>query len=1477
MRHLDKGIDGRMAGKVPAFSSLVRRVVLRPLLGVVLGVLLGGAAALSSAGPLPRGEVPGTLKEWLPWALQGQEALLCPPAYNAESDKACVWPSALSLSAEPGGARFRFEVQLFGPQAMVALPGEPGRWPTEVRADGQPLPVAEQDGRPMALLAPGRHVIEGRFDWKELPPDLRLPLGVGSLNLAIGGASVQRMPDAEGRVWLRQAPEAEQSTDAYSVHTTRRIDDGVPLRVSTHIDIAVSGKAREIVLPVALLPGLVPEALESALPARLQEGGALVVQARPGRWTVSLRARLMSPVQALTLPRQATEAEVWSFEARNDVRLVSVEGAPSVDPRQVAMPEDWRSLPAYRLAPGGTLKLVQSRRGNPEPPPDRLTLARELWLDFDGGGYTAHDEIKGTLSRSSRLEMAAPAVLGRASVDGEDQPVTRLKEGGAQGIEVRGGTAQLGADSRIEGGERTLPATGWQVDINQASTRLNLPPGWRLLHAVGVDSAEGAWLSRWTLWDFFFVLLSALAAGKLFGVATGALLGLALVLSWHMPGAPQSLWLALLGLHALGRVLPAGRLLPWVRWSERGAALLIALVLLPYAVDQVRLSIYPSLERPWQTMGDADPARTRAAAAQEAAEQADEVMAEAPAPAPADTGSEYGSVSGMTRKVAQAGTSKPSVPPPVVRREDVDPSARVQTGPGLPRWQWNTHRLVWQGPVQAAQELRLVLLPPVGTVALRLLSLGLMAWALWRIVGRGGLPGAGWPSGLGTGRGAPPVPVTDPKSPTGSAVVSPSVASAAWALVMLAALSSGMVCAPVHAASPAHAKSAAPAPAPAAEAVAEPSTPSSDILDELRQRVTAAPDCMPRCADIARLLVVAQGSRIQLRLDVHALADVAVPLPGQGSNWRPSQITLDGRPATARRDQAGALWVAVPRGVNQIVLEGDAGQAASVDISLPLPVREVRAQTEGWTLSGLDARGQSSGALSLSRAQAASAAPDGGTQRDALPPFVRVQRTVHLGLRWTVETRIERLAPSLAPVRVRVRLAPGESVNDEAVQVQDGVAMVLLGAGESAGFSSTLAVGPRITLDSTREPHQIEVWTLDASTQWHTRLSGIAPVVHQAAGRWMPTWQPWPGEQVVIDVNRPAGVSGQTFTVDQAHTNVTPGARATDVSAQVNLRSSQGGNHRIELPEGAELLGLWMDGQQLPVQVARGAVMVPVTPGAHELRVDWREPRGMGPRFVSSSLKLGAAGVNDTVSINVPKDRVVLAVGGPAVGPAVLFWGVLLVIVAVAIALGRWHFSPLGAVAWVLLGLGIAQMSVAGVVLVAGWFLVLEARGRWGARLGPRGFKAMQVLLALWGLMAAGTLLETVRVGLLGYPDLMVLGNGSDASHLHWYADRFAQSTASAWVVSMPVLLYRVAMLLWALWLAASMLRWIRWGWERFSAGGYWPEKVPAAKKVAEVVPSAPEDAPASSVSSAPATFSAPAGRPPADDDFPEADDPPPR
>jgi len=163
--------------------------------------------------------------------------------------------------------------------------------------------------------------------------------------------------------------------------------------------------------------------------------------------------------------------------------------------------------------------------------------------------------------------------------------------------------------------------------------------------------------------------------------------------------------------------------------------------------------------------------------------------------------------------------------------------------------------------------------------------------------------------------------------------------------------------------------------------------------------------------------------------------------------------------------------------------------------------------------------------------------------------------------------------------------------------------------------------------------------------------------------------------------------------------------------------------------------------------------------------------------------------------------------------------------------------------AWLILALGVAPVSLGALAVLAGWFAALEARRRWGGSAGRRGFRiAVQLLLVLWTLFAVGALLDVLRTGLLGYPDLLVAGPNSDSHELNWLSDRFAEHTAGAWVLSAPMWLYRALMLGWALWLAVSLLRWVGWAWAAFSEGGAWPPKPP--KIVAAEEAPKPEETP---------------------------------
>ena len=100
----------------------------------------------------------------------------------------------------------------------------------------------------------------------------------------------------------------------------------------------------------------------------------------------------------------------------------------------------------------------------------------------------------------------------------------------------------------------------------------------------------------------------------------------------------------------------------------------------------------------------------------------------------------------------------------------------------------------------------------------------------------------------------------------------------------------------------------------------------------------------------------------------------------------------------------------------------------------------------------------------------------------------------------------------------------------------------------------------------------------------------------------------------------------------------------------------------------------------------------------------------------------------------------------------------------------------------------------------------------------------MQTGLALLALAALYALVAAVHQSLLGLPEMQIAGNGSSSALLQWYQDRSQPELPRVWVVSVPLLVYRVLMLAWALWLAVRLLAWLRWGWGALSEPALWRE-----------------------------------------------------
>jgi hypothetical protein len=712
-----------------------------------------------------------------------------------------------------------------------------------------------------------------------------------------------------------------------------------------------------------------------------------------------------------------------------------------------------------------------------------------------------------------------------------------------------------------------------------------------------------------------------------------------------------------------------------------------------------------------------------------------------------------------------------------------DPDARVQTGPGRPDWEWQRVHLGWSGPVTRDQELRLWLLSPAVAGALALVRVALLAALVLLLLGR-------LPRRAGRSWGATPV--------LGSTVA--------------LALALGL-----------------------APAAARAELPTPELLEELRGRLLERPSCAPSCATAARLALSIAPERLELRLGVDVAAESAIPLPsggnGDGAGFVPDTVVVDGRAAESlRRDEAGQLWLRLAPGAHAITVAGPLPARANVEIPLPLrPQRvELIGAPRGWTLLGVDADGRVSGALQLAR----DAAPDMGTpearslEPTAIPPFVSVVRTIVLGLRWGVYTQVVRVAPPEGAIVLEVPLLAGESVTSAGVRVANGRALVTLAPGETtAAWSSELAPAPGLALEAPRDVAWTEIWKLVPSPLWHVTPKGVPAIDELAAGSREREWRPWPGEQLALEIERPEGAGGETLTIDRSQLTLEPGLRATDVTLLLNLRSSQGGQHFVTLPEGAELTRLALDGTEQPLRQEGLRVPIPLAPGAHQATLAWREPRGIRALFRGSAVELGAESVNAHVALEVPDGRWVLFVGGPRLGPSVLFWPILLVVAALAVALGRVPWTPLRARHWLGLGLGLTQAPLPAAALVVVWLLALGARGRLSEADRTRSalaFDALQIALVLLTLAGLAGLFAAIQMGLLGAPEMKIAGNGSEYGVLRWYQDRASGTLPQPWLLSLSLWFYRGVMLVWALWVAQALVDWLRWGWRQWTAGGYW-------------------------------------------------------
>jgi len=696
-----------------------------------------------------------------------------------------------------------------------------------------------------------------------------------------------------------------------------------------------------------------------------------------------------------------------------------------------------------------------------------------------------------------------------------------------------------------------------------------------------------------------------------------------------------------------------------------------------------------------------------------------------------------------------------------------DAKARIQTGPGVPEWSWRTITFGWNGPVQASQKIYPVLIPLWLHRLLSVLRVGLLLALFWMLLDASRI----------------------------RFIFSAKTRTKAIATAFLA-LSLGLA-APLQA-----------------------QIPDKDTLTILHDRLTETSDAYPNAADIPTVSLSLRDRHVVMDVEIDTVIPVAVPLPGRLPAWSPVNILVDGKTDAALRRDDGYLWIALPAGVHHVHIEGLLADVTEWEWTFQLKPHHVTVDAPGWSFSGVRPDGIPEQQVFFTLKQKSTGA-EASYDRQELHTIATLDRHLELGLVWQVHNEISRLSPADRAISIHVPLLSGEKVLSSNVVPQDGFIDVRLGANEkSFTWDSELTVTDHLSLATKADDAWVERWYMVASPVWNITMTGLAPVFEIDAPNLVPVWHPWPGEKVDLAISRPEAISGATVTVHNVRHNVTLGSRQRTSQLDLQLQCSLGEDFGIELPAEADITSLTQNSTAVPVRKDGARLIVPLQPGEQTISVQWKTDTSLGMYSSTDQVSLPVESANITTILNVPENRWVLWTHGPLRGPAVQFWVIVICSLIGAQILARLRLSPLTAVEWTLLGIGLTQVDLFGLVVVA-WLFLLAWRGTESfQKLSPSLYNLSQVFLL--GLTGASLLLllNILGCGFLGHPEMFIEGNGSSAFSLQWYQAHADKILPAPGCLSVSIWWYRLLMLAWALWLASSLIRWLTWGWGQFSKGG---------------------------------------------------------
>ena len=721
------------------------------------------------------------------------------------------------------------------------------------------------------------------------------------------------------------------------------------------------------------------------------------------------------------------------------------------------------------------------------------------------------------------------------------------------------------------------------------------------------------------------------------------------------------------------------------------------------------------------------------------------------------------------------------------------PVVAVQTGPGKPVWNWDRVSLNWAGPVSKDQRIGLAFLPPPATrIVFALIAVLHLLMLLILVMAK-----------------------------VGDHIDIPPRFRKFASLLLL-----GVATTSTNA-----------------------SFPDSELLGELEERLTAIPDCVPGCASLEQVnLTMRDENELRVDLTILAGAKVAVPLPRSTPQMSLKEVSQGERRLPLLHGSNGNTYVEVDAGQNNLLMRFNVRGIDDLIIDFPLQAAQISKNVCCWRVSeGVESQRQR---IVLNRRHDDSDDVSLSSSTYEFQRPVVVERELELRYEPFVETIVSISKQRSEIVTVEIPLLKGETVLDDHVTVKDGSAVVIFGPDVSAvSWRSSLLLEDELVITAPSYAERTERWFVRGSDFWQFKAEGVTP---SQSERNATVYKPRQGETLSLKLSKPTPIPGNTLTVKSVELTSTVGSRASTNAAYFRIESSVADSFSVELPTDSVLEGVTIDGEDQPLSTGT-LVNFAVTHGEHVYGVSWRMDDPLGWLYRTPDLAISGDARNVSHTVQLAKSRWILFLGGPAIGSAVLFWGVVIVTVLVGLTLTYLPKFPLTKLDAVLVAIGATLANIWALLFVALWTLSVWWRARTNLDgLPVYAYRIIQIALGFLAFVGLLALFLTVLSALQTPPDMYITSSSMlahlrslsslDAHVLRWFADESSVNLPTAWVFSLPFWVYQLTMLAWSLWLVFALIKWVRATFTALSAPSFWGTKALQVTDEETVVEADPVD-----------------------------------